>query len=73
MTTTTYTHTPGAKPGASFGGWLGRFFWRMVEAQEQRITKRVAKILNKYDDAYLKKIGYTPADITRLRRGRRVS
>ncbi len=39
MTATTYTNIPGAKPGASLGGRLGRFFWRMIDAQEQRIAK----------------------------------
>ena len=68
MTATTYTHLPGAKPGASSGGWLSRVFWRIAEAQEQRFTLRVAKILSTYDDAYLKKIGYTPAKIKQLRR-----
>jgi hypothetical protein len=71
MTATTYTNIPGAKPGASLGGRLGRFFWRIIDAQEQRIAKRVGKILNTYDDAYLAKIGYIPAEIAQLRQKNR--
>jgi hypothetical protein len=33
--------------------------------------KRVGKILNSYDDAYLAKIGYTPAEIEHLRQKNR--
>ena len=73
MTATTYTHIPGDMPGASFGGSPARFFWRMIEAQEQRIAKRAAKILSIYEDAELKRIGYTSADIARLRQGKSVS
>ncbi len=73
MTATTYTQLSGSRPGLSSGGWLGRFFWRMIEAQEQRIAMRVGKVFNTYDDAYLKKIGYTAAEITRLRRKHRAS
>jgi len=68
MTATTYADLPGSRPGTSFGGWLGRFFWRMIDAQEQRIAKRVGKIFNTYDDATLKNIGYSAAEIRRLRR-----
>lgn len=68
MTATTYTNLPGSRPGTSSGGWLGRFFWRMIEAQEQRIVGRVGKVFSTYDDAALKNIGYTTAEITRLRR-----
>ena len=68
MTATTYTNLPGSRPGTSAGGWFSRFFWRMIEAQEQRIVRRVAKIFVTYDDAELKKIGYSAAEITRLRR-----
>ncbi|MFQ5626367.1 MAG: hypothetical protein ACE5FM_06910 [Methyloligellaceae bacterium] len=72
MTATTYTHIPSGKPGASFKAWPARFFWRMIEAQERRIAKRVVKILSIYDDAELKNIGYTSADIARLRKGNSV-
>ncbi len=69
MTATTYTNIPGAKPGASFGGWLGRFFWRMIEAQEKAAQVRIARHFRGMDDEYLTKLGYLPADIARVRRG----
>lgn len=69
MTATTYTHIPGAKPSASFGGWLGRVFWRMIEAQEKQAKKRIARHFRGYNDEYLTKLGYNPADIARIRRG----
>ena len=71
MTATTYTNLPGSRPGLSFGGRLGRFFWRMIEEQEQRIAGRVGKIFTTYDDAALKKIGYSAAEIARLRKQHR--
>ncbi len=69
MTTTTYTNIPGAKPGASFGGWLSRFFWRMIEAKEKQTRVRIAAHFRGLDDEYLIRIGYSPADIARVRRG----
>jgi len=73
MTATTYTHIPGDLPGASFKAMPARLFWRMIEAQEQRIAKRAAKILSTYDDVQLKNIGYTSAGIARLRQANSVS
>ncbi len=73
MTETTYTQLSGSRPGQSSGGWLGRFFSRMIEAQEQHFAKRVGKIINTYDDAYLKNIGYSTAEIAQLRRKHRAS
>jgi hypothetical protein len=69
MTATTYTNIPGARQGASFGGWLGRFFWRMIEAQEKAAQVRVARHFQGLDDEYLTRIGYSRTDIARIRRG----
>ena len=65
MTATTYTNIP----GTSSGGWLGRFFWRVVEAREKQAKKRIARQFRGLDDEYLARIGYAPEDIARIRRG----
>ena len=67
MTTTTYTHSLGGKPGASIKVWLTRFFQRMIEAREKQMAFRVAMILSSYGDEQLKSYGYAPADIALLR------
>lgn len=69
MTATTYTNIPGSKPGASSRGRFGRFFWRMIEAKEKHVQKRIARHFRGLDDEYLTRIGYSPADIARIRRG----
>lgn len=69
MTATTYTHIPGAKSGKSFTAALGRFFWRIIEAQEKAAQVRIARHFQGMDDEYLKKLGYNPTDIARVRRG----
>ena len=69
MTATTYTNIPGAKRGTSFGDRLGRFFWRMIEAKEKSVQARIARQFRGLDDEHLIKIGYSPADIARIRRG----
>lgn len=69
MTATTYTHIPGVKPGASLGGRLSRFFWRMIEAKEKAVQQRIASQFRGLDDEHLIKLGYSPADIARVRRG----
>lgn len=68
MTATTYTHIGGGtSSGSSFGSWLKRIFWRISEAQEKRARDRVAAHFRGFDDAYLAKLGYTAADIRRVR------
>jgi hypothetical protein len=73
MTATTYTHVTGAKPvsGAkpreSFREWLGRIFWRIVDAREKQVRERIARHFRGFDDEYLAKLGYAPADIRRIR------
>ena len=69
MTATTYTNIPSVKPSASNGGWLGRFFWRMIEAKEKAVKARIARHFRGLDDEYLARIGYSSADIARVRRG----
>ena len=69
MTATTYTNIPSVKPDASNGGWLGRFFWLMIEAKEKSVKARIASHFRGLDDEYLVRIGYSPADIARVRRG----
>ena len=69
MTAMTYTNIPGAKPSTLFGGWLGRFFWRMIEAKEKAVKVRIARHFRGLDDEYLTRIGYASADIARIRRG----
>ncbi len=69
MTATTYTNIPSAKPGASFGGKLSRFFWRMIEAREKSARKKIANQFLGQDNEHLEQLGYSPADIARLRRG----
>jgi hypothetical protein len=69
MTATTYTHIPGARTSGSFGGWLSRIFWRIAEAREKQARERVARHFRGYNDAYLEKLGYAPADIRRIRQG----
>ena len=70
MTATTYTHSLGGKPGASFKAGLVRLFQRIIEAREKQMAFRVAKILSSYDDVKLKNYGFTSADIARLRQGK---
>lgn len=41
MTVTTYTHKPGSRSDASFGGWMIRLFEKVIEAQELRARRRV--------------------------------
>ncbi len=74
MTATTYTHIPGAhtpdaKPGASFGAKLSRIFWRMIEAREKAVQKRIASHFQGLDNEHLVKLGYSPVDVARIRRG----
>ena len=70
MTATTYRgDVSGSQPGSSFGGWLSRVFWTIVQAQEKEARRRVAMHFRGLDDEYLQKLGYSPADISRLRRG----
>lgn len=69
MTATTYTNVPGAKPGASFGGWLHRAYMRLVEAREKQARRRIAEHFRGFDDEYLEKLGYSRADMARIRRG----
>ena len=69
MTATTYTNIPGTKPGASFGGWFSRIFWSLIEAKEKQAQKRIADHFRGLDDEYLTKLGYSPVDIARVRRG----
>ncbi|MDA7947627.1 MAG: hypothetical protein MPJ78_09125 [Hyphomicrobiaceae bacterium] len=70
MTATTYNRgISGSKPGSSFGGWLSRIFWNIVEAQERQARRRIAQHFRGLDDEHLEKLGYSIADIKRLRRG----
>ena len=74
MTATTYTqipgaHIPDAKPGASLGAKLSGIFWRMIEAREKAVQKRIASHFQGLDNAHLVKLGYSPIDIARIRRG----
>jgi len=69
MTATTYRDLQGSKPGSSFGGWLRRVFWRIVDAREKQVRERIARHFNGLDDEYLTKLGYSSADIRRVRRG----
>jgi len=69
MTATTYTHIPSAKPGSSLGDRLSRIFWRMIEAREKAVQKRIASHFQGLDNEHLVKLGYSPADISRVRRG----
>ena len=70
MTATTFNRDiSGSKPGSSFGGWLSRFFSNILQAQEKEARRRVAMHFRGLDDDHLLKLGYTQADITRLRRG----
>ncbi len=73
MTATTYTHAPGSRPNVSFGGWLVRFFEKMIEAQELRARRHVQAHLRWQDDEVLKAAGYSAANIKRLRKGKFVS
>ena len=67
MTATTYTNIPGAKPGASFGGWLSRIFWRIAAAREKQTRARIARHFQGQDSEHLTRLGYSPADIRRIR------
>lgn len=69
MTVTTYTHTPGSRSDVSFGGWMIRFFEKMIEAQELRARRRVKAHLRWQRDEVLKAAGYSAADIKRIRNG----
>ena len=70
MTATTYRgDVSGSKPGSSFGGWLSRVFANIIQAQEKEARRRVAMHFRGLDDEHLQKLGYSPADVWRLRRG----
>jgi hypothetical protein len=69
MTATTYTYSRGSRPGASLTSRLARFFAKMIAAQEVRARKRVQAHLRWQDDELLENIGYSAADIRRLRGG----
>lgn len=69
MAAMTYTHIPGEKTGASFGEWLSRVFWKIAEAREKQARERVARHFSGYNNDYLVRLGYSPADIQRIRRG----
>ena len=69
MTATTYTHLPATEPGTSFGGKISRFFWRMIDAKQKHVQQRIANHFRGLDDEYLVRLGYTPSDIARVRRG----
>lgn len=69
MSATTYTHIPGSKRKVSIGEWLSRVFWKIAEAREKQARERVARHFAGYDNDYLVKLGYSPADIRRIRRG----
>lgn len=69
MTATTYTHFPAAKPGTSFVGWLTRAFWNIAEAREKQARERVARHFRGQDIDHLVRLGYSAADIRRVRQG----
>ena len=69
MTATTCTHIPSVRSGGSFGSKLNRFFWRMIEAKEKAVQKRIANHFMGLDNEHLVKLGYSPDDIARVRRG----
>ncbi len=74
MTATTYTqipgaHIPDARPGVSLGAKLSRFFRRMIEAREKAVKKRIASHFQGLDNEHLVKLGYSPVDVARIRRG----
>ena len=72
MTATTFTHLPGRKPGSGFRGFMRRFFKRIAEVQEQRAREEVAILLRGYGDDLLTDIGYSEAEITKLRNGHKM-
>lgn len=69
MSTTTYSEIGHVSSGSSIGGWLKRVFWRMAEAQEKAARERVASHFRGQDTEHLVKLGYSAADISRIRRG----
>ena len=69
MGATTYGTVPGAHPGATNGGWLSRFFARLIEARELQARRLVNAHLRSLDNETLKSFGLEPAEIKRLRRG----
>lgn len=73
MTATSYTNSTGAIAGASFGGWLGRFFQKLMAAQEATARKRVQSWLRWQRDDVLKGAGYSATDIANIRKGRFVA
>lgn len=72
MTATTFAHLPGRKPGSAFGGWLRRVLKRIAEVQERRARDEVAILLRGYGDDLLTDIGYSEAEITKLRSGQKM-
>lgn len=69
MTATTYTHIPAAKSGTSFGGWLKKVFWNIAEAREKQARERITRHFQGQDINHLIRLGYSPADVHRVRRG----
>ena len=69
MGATTYRNVPGAHPGATSGGWLSRFFARLIEARELQARRVVNAHLRTLDNEALESFGLEPAEIRRLRSG----
>ena len=69
MTATTYARRDSREPGEAFAGFAASFLTQLIASRERTASKRLGVYLASYDDATLTELGYSKAEIAKIRDG----